>query len=83
MSEGHRPRPVELKALAAMIPEKPEIAPTDRSKPPAMKTSVPPTAMIPTGAVWNARFFMFCQVRNTGLEAESVMNSPMNATTTP
>ena len=48
-----------------------------------MKTIVPPAAMIPTGAVWNARFFMFCSVKKTGLEIASVMKRATNATTTP
>ena len=66
-----------------MIAENPETAPTDRSNPPAMNTSVPPAAMIPTGVAWNARFFMFAEVRNALLDSESVMNSAMNASTTP
>ena len=48
-----------------------------------MKTSVPPAAMVPTGAVWNARFFMFSQVRNTLLLSDSVMKSATKAITTP
>jgi hypothetical protein len=55
--------PVSLKILAAVMPAKLEIAPTERSKPPAMKTSVPPAAMIPIGAVWKARFLMLSHVR--------------------
>ena len=77
------PTPVCRKALPHMIAENPETAPTDRSNPPAMKTSVPPAAMIPTGVAWNARFFMFAEVRNALLDSESVMNSAMNASTTP
>ena len=37
-------------SLAAMIPATAKIAPTERSKPPAMMTSVAAQAMIPTGA---------------------------------
>ena len=64
-------------------PREPEIAPTERSKPPPMKTSVPPQAMIPTGAVWNARFFMFAGVRKTSLGSERVTNRATKATTMP
>ena len=66
-----------------MIAAKPATAATERSKPPAMNTSVPPHAMMPTGAVWNARFFMFADVKNTLLESESVTNKAKKATTTP
>jgi hypothetical protein len=83
MSAPQRPMPVSLNAFAAAIPANAEIAPTDRSNPPAMKTSVPPAAMIPTGAVWNARFFMLSQDRKTSLEIERVTNSATNAITTP
>ena len=83
ISEPHRPTPVPRNALPAMIAPKPEIAPTERSKPPAMNTNVPPTAMIPTGAVWKARFFMFAHVKNALLVTESVTKSATNATTTP
>jgi hypothetical protein len=83
ISEAQRPSPVPLKIFAAMIPVNADVAPTDRSKPPAMKTSVPPAAMIPTGAVWNARFFMLSHVKKTGLETDRVMKSAMNASTTP
>ena len=75
--------PAARKALPRDDAENAEIAPTERSNPPAMKTSVPPQAMIPTGAAWKARLFMFAAVRNTLLVSESVMNSATNASTMP
>ena len=75
--------PSELNACAAMTPAKAEIAPTERSKPPAMNTKRAAAAMIPTGADWNEKFFRFCAVKNTGLASERMTNSATKATTMP
>lgn len=49
--------------IAAAVPETAKIAPTERSKPPPMMTSVIPTAMIPSGAFWLSSSLMLSQER--------------------
>jgi hypothetical protein len=68
---------------AATTPAMEKIAPTERSKPPAMKTSVEPTAMMPTPAFWSRMLKRLSQVRNALLVIESVANSAMKAKTIP
>jgi hypothetical protein len=72
-----------VNAFAAITPANDEITPTERSKPPAMNTSAPPQAMIPTGAAWKARLIRLSRVRKTSLASDSVTKSAMNATTIP
>ena len=48
-----------------------------------MKTSVEPTAMIPTADHWSRMFMKFCCFRNTSLANASVTKRAMNANTIP
>ncbi len=52
-------------SCAAITPVSAKIAPTERSNPPAMSTSVPPQAMIPHSEFWSSTLNRFTFVRNT------------------
>jgi hypothetical protein len=56
-------------------------APTDRSIPPATRTSVPAAAMIRIADCWSTRFSRLLAVRNGGLAIASPMNSATNGMT--
>ena len=77
-------RPSPTKAFAAMTAEKAAIAPTERSNPPAMKTSAPPQAMIPIGCGLEREVdHVVPGQEDVARDRESVMKSAMKATTIP
>ena len=74
---------VAFATLAAMIPATAKIAPTERSNPPAMMTSVAAQAMIPTGAHWSRMLIRFVHVRNTSDAIERATKRATKLTTMP